>query len=146
MEKYQAAIKENKVAVIDCHAVWCGPCKMIAPFFEKYSKEFANVAFFKLDVDEVPDVAAELGVRSMPTFIFFEEGKRYSEFVGANWRALEEHLKKYREPKVEEPTAGEPEAGEPKAEEPKVEGKVAETPKVAEEPGAAGEQKAEKME
>lgn len=62
---------------------------MIAPYFQRYSEEITNVAFCKLDVDEVPDVASELGIRSMPTFLFFEKGERVSEFIGANWRALE---------------------------------------------------------
>jgi thioredoxin 1 len=62
---------------------------MIAPFFQRYSVEIPNVAFFKLDVDDVPDVAAELGIRSMPTFLFYENAEKVSEFIGANWRALE---------------------------------------------------------
>ena len=42
-----------------------------------------------MDVDEVPDVAAQLGIRAMPTFLFFEDGVKVNEFVGANWRGLE---------------------------------------------------------
>ncbi|RPB05954.1 thioredoxin domain-containing protein [Choiromyces venosus 120613-1] len=98
-EDYKNAIK-NRVAVIDCHATWCGPCKMIAPHFERFSREVKGVEFFKMDVDEVPDVTAELGVRAMPTFLFFENGVKVSEFVGANWRGLEAHILTYREKPV----------------------------------------------
>jgi len=104
-EDYKNAIK-NKVTIIDCHATWCGPCKMIAPHFERLSREVKGVEFFRMDVDEVPDVAAELGIRAMPTFFFFENGVKVSEFVGANWRGLEAHVLAYREkPKAEGETA-----------------------------------------
>ncbi|CAZ83050.1 unnamed protein product [Tuber melanosporum] len=107
-EDYKNAIK-NKFAIIDCHATWCGPCKMIAPHFERLSREVKGVEFFKMDVDEVPDVVAELGVRAMPTFLFFENGVKVNEFVGANWRGLEAHVLAYREkPKAEEGAASSP--------------------------------------
>ena len=70
--------------IIDCFATWCGPCKVIAPKVVDMSKEFPNARFYKLDVDEVPDVAQELGVRAMPTFIFFKDGEKVDEVVGAN--------------------------------------------------------------
>ncbi|PUU74492.1 thioredoxin-like protein [Tuber borchii] len=95
-EDYKNAIK-NKVVIIDCHATWCGPCKLISPHFERLSREVKGVEFFKMDVDEVPDVAAQLGIRAMPTFLFFEDGVKVNEFVGANWRGLEAHVLAYRE-------------------------------------------------
>lgn len=82
---------------------------MIAPHFERLSREVKGVEFFKMDVDEVPDVVAELGVRAMPTFLFFENGVKVNEFVGANWRGLEAHVLAYREkPKAEEGAASSP--------------------------------------
>lgn len=65
-----------------------GPCKQVAPKIEALSKEETNVAFYKIDVDEVPDVASELGVRAMPTFYFYREGVKVAEVVGANIRAV----------------------------------------------------------
>lgn len=70
-------------------ATWCGPCKVIAPHIVKMSDAFPSVRFYKLDVDEVPDVAQELGVRAMPTFIVFKNGEKVKEVVGANQKALQ---------------------------------------------------------
>ncbi len=81
--------------VIDCMATWCGPCKVIAPTIVKFSNEYKNARFYKLDVDEVPDVAQELGVRAMPTFLVFKNGQKVGEIVGANANAVEAAIKKH---------------------------------------------------
>jgi thioredoxin 1 len=74
--------------VLDCMATWCGPCKVIAPEIVKMSNANPTARFYKLDVDEVPDVAQELGVRAMPTFVVFRDGEKVGEVVGANQKAL----------------------------------------------------------
>ena len=53
------------------------------------SNTYPAARFYKLDVDEVPDVAQELGVRAMPTFMVFKDGEKVGEVVGANQKALE---------------------------------------------------------
>jgi len=55
----------------------------------RFSNTYPNAKFYKLDVDEVPDVAQELGVRAMPTFLLFKDGEKLNEVVGANPKALE---------------------------------------------------------
>ena len=60
----------------------------------RYSDEYPNVYFIKLDVDEVPDVAQELGIRAMPTFIIFKGGEKVGEVVGANPPALKAAIEK----------------------------------------------------
>lgn len=80
--------------VIDCMATWCGPCKVIAPAIVKMSNTHQNARFYKLDVDEVPDVAQDLGVRAMPTFVVFKDGEKVGEVVGANQKALEALVEK----------------------------------------------------
>ena len=87
MEEYKTAIASG-VAVIDCFATWCGPCKVIAPQIVQYAKEFPNAKFYKVDVDEVPDIAQELGVRAMPTFKIFKDGEIVGDVVGANPPAI----------------------------------------------------------
>ncbi len=67
---------------------------MIAPKFEEFSKTYTNVKFLKVDVDELSDVAAEAGIRGMPTFQVFVNGKKASEVIGADVRSLEEAIKK----------------------------------------------------
>jgi len=80
---------KETLMVLDCFATWCGPCKVIAPQVVKLSEKYPNARFFKLDVDEVADVAKELGIRAMPTFILFKGGDKIAEVVGANPKALE---------------------------------------------------------
>lgn len=58
------------------------------------SETYPSARFFKLDVDEVPDVAQELGIRAMPTFLLFKDGERVGEVVGANKKALEAAIEK----------------------------------------------------
>ncbi|KAH6718135.1 thioredoxin-like protein [Leptodontidium sp. 2 PMI_412] len=86
--EFTAALKDNKIVILDCFATWCGPCKVIAPQVVKFSDEFPDAHFAKLDVDEVPDVAQELGIRAMPTFLIFKDGEKVKEVVGANPNAL----------------------------------------------------------
>ncbi|KAF7846062.1 hypothetical protein BT93_L5334 [Corymbia citriodora subsp. variegata] len=85
----------GKLVVLDCFATWCGPCKMIAPELVKMSNKYENASFVKIDVDQVPDVAGDLGIRAMPTFILFKDGERVDEFVGADARKLEQMVQKY---------------------------------------------------
>ncbi|KAI0017624.1 thioredoxin-like protein [Xylariomycetidae sp. FL0641] len=95
---FEEAVKNNKMVVLDCFATWCGPCKAIAPIYANLSNDEANkdVFFAKIDVDEMPEVAQELGVTSMPTFLVFKDGKLEpaDKLPGANPNALTEMVKK----------------------------------------------------
>ncbi|KAF5963879.1 thioredoxin 1 [Fusarium coicis] len=88
----------DKAVLIDCFATWCGPCKAISPILNKLSEEKAlsdGIQFVKFDVDELPDLTAELGVRAMPTFFVFKNGSKVDELVGANPQALQSMLAKH---------------------------------------------------
>lgn len=63
--------------------------------FPSFSDQYPNVRFYKIDVDEVPDVAQDLGIRAMPTFQIFTDGQKVEEVVGANPTALEAAIKKH---------------------------------------------------
>lgn len=66
----------DKPAVIDFYATWCGPCKAMTPVLEELSQEYADVDFYKLDVDQENEIAAAFGIRSVPTFLFIpKEGR-----------------------------------------------------------------------
>merc|ERR1712224_119802 len=84
-----AMATKDTLMVLDCFATWCGPCKVIAPQVVKMSDTYKYARFYKIDVDDVPEVAQELGVRAMPTFFLFKNGEKVSEVVGANPKALE---------------------------------------------------------
>eukprot|EP00168_Porphyra_purpurea_P008716 TRINITY_DN2112_c0_g1_i3.p1 TRINITY_DN2112_c0_g1~~TRINITY_DN2112_c0_g1_i3.p1 ORF type:complete len:477 (-),score=183.69 TRINITY_DN2112_c0_g1_i3:3-1301(-) len=75
----------NKLVVVDFTATWCGPCRAIAPLFERLATTHAAVAVFvKVDVDDAADVARECSVSSMPTFHFYRSGSLVHQFSGAD--------------------------------------------------------------
>ncbi|MCB8840642.1 thioredoxin [Aurantimonas sp. VKM B-3413] len=76
-------LESDKPVVVDFWAEWCGPCKMIAPSLEEISEEMDNVQIAKLNIDENPDLAAQYGVRSIPTLLMFKNGEQASVQVGA---------------------------------------------------------------
>ena len=80
-KEFQEAIKGRKV-LVDFFAVWCGPCSRMSPIIEKLSEELSDVVFVKVDVDEVPEVAAQFNVMSIPTLVYFEDGKPVRTQVG----------------------------------------------------------------
>jgi len=68
--------------LVDFYADWCGPCKMLGPIFEKASNEVKNVKFGKINVDGNQDTASKFGVMSIPTVIFFKDGKQVERVTG----------------------------------------------------------------
>ena len=78
------AKKEKKMIFVDCYTSWCGPCKMVAPIIEELAAEFeGQVIIGKCDVDDNSDVAAEYGIRNIPTVLFFKNGEIVDKQVGA---------------------------------------------------------------
>jgi thioredoxin 1 len=86
---------DDKLVVVDFTATWCGPCRAIAPEFERLSEANPDVIFIKVDVDRCRDVARAQNISAMPTFKFFKHGKRYHTFQGASIRKLEDAIAKY---------------------------------------------------
>ena len=81
------------IVVADFYADWCGPCKMLSPLMEEMSKTNNNkdVKFVKINVDAEPELAGQFGIMSIPTVVFFKNGKKVSQKVGLASREDYEH-------------------------------------------------------
>ena len=85
----QDVLKSPIPVVVDFWAVWCGPCKVIAPIIDQLAAEYdGKVKFVKLDVDENPETAIKYGVRSIPTVIFFKNGAEADKVIGAQQKPV----------------------------------------------------------
>ncbi|MGQ9723180.1 MAG: thioredoxin [Candidatus Jordarchaeum sp.] len=82
--RFTEIIKTSKLPVIvDYSAQWCGPCRIIAPIFERLANDFAGkIIFGKIDVDEEPGIARAFGINAVPTLIIFKEGKPVERLLG----------------------------------------------------------------
>ena len=81
-EQFDSIVKEG-VSLVDFYADWCGPCKMLAPFVEEVAEEYeGKVKVCKVNVDNVETLAYKYNVRSIPTLMYFKDGKLKDVSVG----------------------------------------------------------------
>ena len=85
INNFQSEVLESvEPVIVDFWAEWCGPCKLIAPSLEELAVEFqGKVKVAKLNIDENPELAAQFGVRSIPTLAMFKAGEVADIKVGA---------------------------------------------------------------
>ena len=81
-ENYPAVVAEHPLVLLDFWAVWCGPCKMIAPILNEIAAEREDVVIGKVDVDAEMDLAVQFGVSSIPTLVVIKDGKPAGKAVG----------------------------------------------------------------
>lgn len=80
----QEVLKSEKPVLVDFWAVWCGPCKMIAPVVEEIAAQYSGqLKVGKMDVDSNPETPMQFGIRNIPTLLVFKNGKVVDHIVGA---------------------------------------------------------------
>lgn len=82
VKEFDDVLASNTKVLVDFYADWCGPCKMLAPVLEDVSKEHEDIAFIKVNVDQVSDLAAKFNIMSIPTLIAFKSGNMVKQTMG----------------------------------------------------------------
>jgi thioredoxin 1 len=82
---FEAQVLKSPVPVlVDFWAVWCGPCKLVAPHVDALALEYAGrIKVMKVNVDDEPEISQKYGIMSIPTLFFFKDGKVVDQIVGA---------------------------------------------------------------
>jgi thioredoxin 1 len=93
---YDQFASQNQVAVVDVWAPWCGPCRTVSPIVDRLSERYqGKVAFGKLNSDDNGEKAGALGIMSIPTLLFYKQGKLVDRIVGAYpEEVIDEHIRK----------------------------------------------------
>ena len=85
---YKELLAQDKLVVVDFWAEWCGPCRSIAPAVDELAAEFEGKAIIgKYNVDDDNALSSEMGIRNIPTLLFFKGGKLRDKQVGASSKA-----------------------------------------------------------
>jgi thioredoxin 1 len=80
----QEVLKASGLVLVDFWAVWCGPCRMVAPIVDEIAKDYTGkLKVVKLNTDENPDIAGKYQIRGIPTLMFFKGGQTVDQVVGA---------------------------------------------------------------
>ena len=87
-EEYSEILNSTNPVVIDFHATWCGPCKVLSPILEELDDEIDGVEFVKLDVDQHPQIAGQNQVMGVPTVVILKDGEVKDRFVGVQPKEL----------------------------------------------------------
>lgn len=96
VDSFKSEVLEEKgLVLVDFWASWCGPCKMLGPILDELSDE-VTTKITKVNVDDYPNIAADYGIRSIPTMIIFKEGEKVEQLIGLMQKgAIKEKLENY---------------------------------------------------
>ena len=87
-ENFASLKAGNLPLVVDFWATWCGPCRMVAPIISELAEEYdGKLVVGKCDVEENENLAAEFGIRNIPTILFFKQGEVVDKVIGAQSKA-----------------------------------------------------------
>ncbi|MBR7066661.1 MAG: thioredoxin [Prevotella sp.] len=83
-DNFESYLNGDQPLVVDLWATWCGPCRAIAPIISELANEYdGKIVVGKCDVEENDEIAAQFGVRNIPTILFFKDGQLVDKMVGA---------------------------------------------------------------
>ncbi|KAM6556170.1 hypothetical protein CsatB_003189 [Cannabis sativa] len=91
-QKLEEAKRDGKIVIANFSANWCGPCKMIAPFYCELSEKYPSLMFVVIDVDEMTDFSSSWDIKATPTFFFLRDGEQIDKLVGANKPELQKKI------------------------------------------------------
>ncbi|KAK4582151.1 hypothetical protein RGQ29_025352 [Quercus rubra] len=82
----------NIKVIANFSATWCGPCKMIAPFYVELSEKYPSLMFIVIDVEELTEFSTSWDIKATPTFFFLRDGQQIDKLVGANKPELQKKI------------------------------------------------------
>uniref|UniRef100_A0A1J3D2X2 Thioredoxin H9 n=1 Tax=Noccaea caerulescens TaxID=107243 RepID=A0A1J3D2X2_NOCCA len=91
-EKLAEAARDGKIVIANFSATWCGPCKIVAPFYIELSEKHPSLMFLIVDVDELSDFSSSWDIKATPTFFFLKNGAQIGKLVGANKPELQKKI------------------------------------------------------
>lgn len=93
---FKSILTNNNKVVVDFFAVWCGPCKALAPQIDRLAENNKDVVFIKVDVDKFSSVSSSHGIRAMPTTIYFSNGREIERVTGADIAKVKSAVEKLK--------------------------------------------------
>ncbi|KAK1355526.1 Thioredoxin domain-containing protein [Heracleum sosnowskyi] len=91
-EKIAEAKRDGKIVIANFSASWCGPCRMIAPYYRELSETHPSIMFLAIDVDELTEFSTQWDIKATPTFFFLRDGQQFDKLVGANKPELQKKM------------------------------------------------------
>jgi len=82
-DNFDELMQDSNIAVLDFWAAWCGPCKVVGPVIDQLAENNKDVLVGKINVDANPELARKFGIRSIPTVIYFKDGKEVEKRIGS---------------------------------------------------------------